>query len=152
MTTPRSRLLAILTVVAMLAIGTVAGVALERIVLHRRSDHRPRGGGGPLGVISDPVDTAGHNRMRAHIMKRITEDLSLTAPQAHAVDSIFARRELQLDSLRARVGPHLDSLRDQMRVSIDSVLTPDQRVKFAEQRKKFDARRKAGDGGRPPQN
>lgn len=151
MTTPRSRLLAILTVVAMLAIGTVAGVALERIVLHRRSGYRPRGGG-PLGVISEPVDTAAHNRMRARIMKRITEDLSLTTPQAHLVDSIFARHESQLDSLRARVGPQLDSLRDQMRVSIDSVLTPDQRVKFAETRKKFDARRKAGDGGGPPQN
>jgi hypothetical protein len=152
MTTPRSRVLAILTVVAMLAIGTVAGIALDRGVLRRRSDQRGGRGGGPLGMMGEPADTATRNRMRARIVKRISDELALTAVQSHSVDSIFARHELQLDALRSRVGPQLDSLRNQMRVSIDSVLTPDQRVNFADQRRKFDARRKAGDGGGPPRN
>jgi hypothetical protein len=155
MTTERSRAMAVLTVLAMLAVGVFIGVALDRGVLRQRTDPRfGRGGrgGGPFGFVNEPVDTAKRNQMRARIVKRFTEDLTLTPVQAHLVDSIFARRELQLDSLRSRVGPQLDSLRDQMRVSIDSVLTPEQRVKFAEQRKKFDARRKADDTDRRPPN
>ena len=155
MTTPRSRVMAILTVVATLAVGVFIGAALDRGVLHPRGDWRGgRGGrgGGPFGFVNEPVDTASRNRMRARIVKRITDDLSLSPTQAHAVDSIFARRELQLDSLRAHVGPQLDSLRAQMRLSIDAVLTPAQRVKFAEQRKKMDARRKADSDDRRPPN
>ena len=150
MTAPRSRLMATLTIVAMLAIGVFIGVALDRNLLPRRGDYRGRRDSGPFGMMSGPADTAIHNRMRARIMKRITEDLALTPSQAHSVDSIFSRRELQLDSLRARVGPQLDSLREQMRLSIDAILTPEQRIKFAEQRKKMDARRaeRSDDGAR----
>lgn len=148
MTIPRSRVMAVLTVLAVLMAGVAIGVALDRRLLHRRSDGRSGRSGrdGPFGMMSAPVDTASRNRMRARIIKRITGDLALTTVQAHAVDSIFARRELQLDALRARVAPQLDSLRDEMRAAIDSVLTPEQRVKFAEQRKRMDARRR-GDGG-----
>lgn len=151
MTTPRSRVMAVLTVLAMLGVGVAVGIAVDRSLLHRRGDVRTggrgsgRGGGNPFGYISEPVDTANRNRMRVHIVKRITDELALTSAQAGAVDAIFARRELQLDSLRARVGPQLDSLRDQMRASIDSVLTPAQRVQFAESRKRMDARRRGDD-------
>lgn len=149
MTSPRSRWMALLTVVAMLAVGVALGIGVERRVLHRRPDIRGgRGGGGPFGMINEPVDTASRHRMRARIVKRIADDLALTAAQSQAVDAMFARRELQLDSLRMRVGPQLDSLRDQMRASIDSVLTPEQRVKSAEQRRRMDERRRADDGQR----
>ncbi len=153
MTTPRSRLMALLTVAAVLAIGVVVGVVLDRRLLHRRSESGGgrsggRRDGGPFGVMSEPPDSASRARMRARIMTRMTSELTLTPVQAQAVESIFVRRELQLDSLRARVGPQLDSLRDQMRASMDSILTPEQRVKFAEQRRRMDARRR--DGGRDP--
>jgi hypothetical protein len=140
--------MAVLTVVAVFTIGVLLGVVLDRRLLHRRSGGSwsggRRDGGGPFGMMTAAPDTASRNRMRARIMKRITTEMALTPAQAHAVDSIFARRELQLDSLRARVGPQLDSLRDQMRASIDSVLTPEQRIKFAEQRRQMDARRRGG--------
>jgi Spy/CpxP family protein refolding chaperone len=147
-TAPGSRVLAVLTVVAMLAVGVFAGVAIDRTILHRRGDYRGggnRGGGsgGPFGMMTEPVDTASRNRMRARIVKHLTDDLTLNVSQAHSVDSIFARRELQLDSLRSRVGPQLDSLRDQMRASINAVLTPEQRTKFDAIRAKMDARHKA---------
>jgi len=148
MTTPRSRLMAVLTVVAILGIGVAVGIAVDRTVLRQYSDasrgsrHGGRGGGGPFGIMTEPVDTASRNRMRARIVKRITEDLTLTPAQATSVNAIFARRELQLDSLRSRVGPQLDSLRDHMRASIDSVLTAEQRVKFAAARTRMDARRR----------
>lgn len=153
MTTPRSRVMAVLTVVALLGIGLAAGMAVERTTPRRGSDSSSRGwrggggrGGSPFGMITEPVDTASRNRMRARIVKRIADDLTLTPSQATAIDAIFARRELQLDSLRARVGPQLDSLRDQMRAAMDSVLTPEQRVKFAETRRRMDSRRRDGDG------
>lgn len=158
MTTPRSRVMAVLTVVAMLAIGIVIGVVIDRRVLPRRMESRGgRGGGGgggnPFGMISEPVDTASRNRMRARIVKRITDDLTLTTAQAAAVDEIFARRELQLDSVRARLRPQLDSLRDQMRAAMDSVFTPEQRIKSAERLKRMDDwRKRGGDGGRPPRD
>ena len=150
MTTPRSRAMAVLTVLAMLTIGVLAGVALDRTALRRSRGNHPRGGG-PFGMITEAVDTAHRNRMRERIVKRFTDDLSLTPTQATAVNAIFARRELQLDSLRSRLGPQLDSLRQQMRLSIDSVLTADQRTKFTETSRKYDARRgESGGEGRPP--
>ena len=150
MTTPRSRTMAVLTVIAMLAIGIFAGIGLDRGVLRKRTDFRGGRGGGPLGAITDPVDTASRNRMRARIIKHITEDLTLTASQATSIEHVFARHEMQLDALRSHVGPQLDSLRNQLRASIDSVLTTEQRVKLAETRKKMDARRREGGGGGPP--
>jgi Spy/CpxP family protein refolding chaperone len=149
MTTPRSRTMAVLTVIAMLTIGVFAGVAIDRTLLKTPRDGRPRRGG-PFGMMTEPVDTANRNRMRERIVKHLTDDLTLTPTQATAVNAIFARRELQLDSLRSRVGPQLDSLRNQMRLSIDSVLTPEQRTKFAETRKKYDAHRRASGGDGPP--
>lgn len=150
MTTPRSRVMAVLTVLAMLGIGVALGIVADRTLLrHRPDDRGDRGGrggrGGPWGMMTEPVDTANRHRMRERIVKRITDQLALSPTQAAAVGGIFARRELQLDSLRARVGPQLDSLRDQMQASLDSVLTPAQRVTFAENRKKMDERRRASE-------
>ncbi|MDZ7632521.1 MAG: hypothetical protein U5K74_14525 [Gemmatimonadaceae bacterium] len=147
MTAPRSRVMAILTVVAVLAIGVALGVAIDRRLLPRR-DYRG-GRSGPFSAMNEPSDTATRNRMRARIVKRFTDDLALTPAQAAAIDGIFARRELQLDSIRNLVGPQLDSLRVHMRASIDSVLTPEQRVKSAEQRKRVEARWREGEGRRP---
>ncbi|MCC7055354.1 MAG: hypothetical protein IT355_18925 [Gemmatimonadaceae bacterium] len=154
MTTPRSTLMAVLTVVAVLCVGIVAGIGLDRSLLHRRADVRGsggggggggrRGGGGPFGIMDAPPDTASRNRMRARIVRRIADDLTLTPAQVKSVDSIFVVRERQLDTLRARVGPQLDSLRDQMRASIDSVLTPAQREKFATSRQRMEQRRRGG--------
>ncbi len=149
MTTPRSRAMAVLTVIAMLTIGVLAGVGIDRTLLKKPRDTRQRGGG-PFGMMTEPVDTANRNRMRERIVKHLTDDLSLTPTQATAVNAIFARRELQLDSLRLRVGPQLDSLRDHMRAAMDSVLTPEQRTKFAETRKKYEAHRRGGGGDGPP--
>ena len=150
MTTPRSRVMAVLTVLAMLGIGVALGIVADRTLLrHRPDDRGDRGGrggrGGPWGMMTEPVDTANRHRMRERIVRRITDQLALSPTQAAAVGGIFARRELQLDSLRARVGPQLDSLRDQMQASLDSVLTPAQRVTFAENRKKMDERRRASE-------
>jgi Spy/CpxP family protein refolding chaperone len=141
--------MAVLTVVAMLCIGMAGGILLDRTLLHRSAasgrNGRDRRGGGPFGMMTEPVDTASRTRMRGRIMKRITDDLSLTAAQATAVEAIFVRHEHQLDSVRTRVGPQLDSLRNAMRASMDSVLTPEQRVKLAETRKRMRERRRGDD-------
>ncbi len=149
MSAPRSRVMAVLTVLAALGVGVAIGIAVERTVLHRSGEPwrggRWRGGNGgrgaePFSMMTEPPDTASRHRMRGRIVKRITDDLALSASQSTAIDAIFVRRELQLDSLRARVGPQLDTLRDHMRASMDSVLTPTQRAKWAETRRRIDAR------------
>lgn len=151
MTTPRSRLMALLTVLAVLGVGVAIGVAVDRSLLRRQTDlsrQRRGGGGSPFGMIGESPDTAAQNRMRGRIVKRLTSQLTLTPAQAQQVDAIFATRERQLDSLRAHVGPRLDSLRDGMRLAIDSVLTPAQRVKATEMRAKWQERHRHGDDDR----
>jgi Spy/CpxP family protein refolding chaperone len=151
MTMPRSRVMAAITVFTMLCVGIAVGIAVDRSMLRRRfgGGGPGRGGmGGPFGMIgAEPPDSATRQRMRHRIISRMRSELDLTPAQERSVDSIFASRELQLDALRSRMRPALDSLRDQMRVAMDSVLTPVQRIKFAEQRKRMDARR--GGGRRP---
>ncbi len=150
MTTPRSKLMAALTLLGALCVGVAIGVGVERSMLHRRGAWRGgRGPSGPLGMMGEATDTASRHRFRGRIMKRMTDELALTAAQATSIETLFVRRERQLDSLRARVEPQLDSLRDQMRASIDSVLTPEQRTKFAEARRRMDQRRRSGSDGDP---
>jgi hypothetical protein len=149
MTAPRSRVMAAVTVVTMLCVGIAVGIAVDRSMLRRRFGGGPgRGGmGGPFGMIgAEPPDSATRHRMRQRIISRMRGELGLTPAQERSVDSIFASRELQLDALRNRMRPALDSLRDQMRIAMDSVLTPAQRIAFAEQRKRMDARWRGGDG------
>lgn len=146
MTAPRSRVMAVLTVLAMLGIGVAIGVASDRALMRRRWEGRgARGSGNPFGMIAGPVDTVARAETRARIVKRITADLTLSEPQVRAVDAMFRRRELQLDSIRLVLRPQMDAFRDQMRASMDSILTPEQRVKFAESRRRMDARRRAND-------
>jgi Spy/CpxP family protein refolding chaperone len=158
MTLPRSRMMAGLTVLAMLGIGIAIGIAVDRTMLHRGfgrggswgsngGGRSGRGDMGSLGMIGNSApDSAARQRYRARMIGRMREDLSLTPVQERAIDSIFVSREGQLEALRQRVRPPLDSLRDQLRVSIDAVLTPEQRTKFAEQRKRMDERRRDGGG------
>ena len=138
MTTPRSRIMALLTVLAVLGVGVAIGVAVDRSLLRRQSDrshdHRGgRGGGRSFGMMGDLQDTATRNRMRGRIVKRLTDELALTAVQVRQVDAIFATRERQLDTLRAHI-------------AIDSMLTPSQRVKATAMRARWqDRRRRGGD-------
>jgi hypothetical protein len=145
MSEPRSRQMALLTVLASVVLGIGAGVLLDRTVLHRRPPSRgPRGGGGMMAMLAERPDPATRARERQRIVGRITEELSLTPTQVAQVDRVFANREEQLDAIRVRIRPKLDSLRDAMRQSMDSVLTPEQRTKFAEIRRRMDARARDG--------
>lgn len=150
MTTPRSRLMALFTVLAVFGVGVAIGVAADRSLLRRQSDgsRERRGGGRPFSVMGEPQDTSARNRMRSRIVKRMTDELTLTPAQAQQVDAIFATNERQLDSLRAQVGPRLDSLRHGMQIAIDSVLTPAQRVKATAMRAKWRERHRHGAGDR----
>ena len=159
MTTPRSRVMALLTVLAVLGVGVAIGVAVDRSLLRRQSDrshdHRGgRGGGSSFGMMGDSQDTATRNRMRGRIVKRLTDELALTTAQVRQVDAIFATRERQLDTLRAHIEPRLDSLRDGMQLAIDSMLTPSQRVKATAMRARWQDRRRRGgdDRGRGSRN
>ena len=152
MTLPRSRLMATLTILAVLCLGTVIGVALDRTLLNRRPDNwrggGSRGGGppSPFGFLGNEApDSAERLRMRTRVIGRMRESLTLTDAQATALDSVFAHHESQLDSIRRLVRPRLDSLSAEMRAGTDGILTPEQRTKLTEIRKQRAERRRRAD-------
>jgi vacuolar-type H+-ATPase subunit E/Vma4 len=115
-------------------------------MLTRRFDGRGRGGP-PSFMGRDQPDSASRDRMRKRIISRMRDELALTAVQERSLDSVFQTHERQLDVVRGRVRPSLDSLRDQMRAGVDSALTPEQRVKLTESRKRREAERSRGGRG-----
>jgi Spy/CpxP family protein refolding chaperone len=147
MTGTRSRLMAVVTVLASVAFGVGIGILLDRTVLGRRPPFRG-GRGGFVSMMTEAPDPAARERERQRIVARMTDELALTPAQATRVTALFLARETQLDSVRLRVRPQLDSLRDAMRASMDSVLTAEQRAKFAELRKRMEQRSRRGGG--PP--
>lgn len=62
------------------------------------------------------------------------EELGLDATQRARVNSVFARRRVQIDSFWSGPGRSLRSIMDSTRQEVRSVLTPEQRAKFDRRR------------------
>ena len=79
------------------------------------------------------------------------EDIGITAQQRPALDSILDDRNCRMDSVVKTVQPALDSIKAASRVTMDRLMTPDQRARL-ETRRKDDAARHAADRKRlkPP--
>jgi hypothetical protein len=76
------------------------------------------------------------------------EDLGLDSLQRVLVDSVFARRRVQIDSFWKGPGRALRAIMDSTRQEVRSVLTPEQRAKF--DRRHMEGRpRHPGDAGPP---
>ena len=74
------------------------------------------------------------------------EELGLDSLQRARVDSVFARRRVQVDSFWNGPGRPLRAIMDSTRQEVRSVLTPEQRVKF--DRRHMEGRpRHPGDAG-----
>jgi hypothetical protein len=129
---------AIAVVVLLLAVivGGLAGVAVDRHLLLRRmfrpgwerfEGHRP------------PRDREFRNRF--------AREVGLSPAQQVRIDSIMDRQARELRLVRSKVQPELDSIILRTRRQLDSVLTPEQRTKAEEIRRK---RREGAPGGPPP--
>lgn len=122
---PRGALLAALVLLLALFVGGMAGVALDRHVLLPRmfrpgSQHFP--GRWP------PRDREFRNRF--------AKEVGLSAEQQTRIDSIMDRQGRELRAVRSKVQPQLDSIIGRTRRELDSVLTPAQRKKAEEIRRR----------------
>jgi Spy/CpxP family protein refolding chaperone len=124
---PRGRggkgpLLAALVLLLALIVGGLAGVALDRHLLLRRGFH------GGFDHHRPPRDREFRNRF--------AKEVGLSPEQQTRIDSIMDRQSRELRAVRRTVQPQLDSIIGRTRRALDSVLTPEQRQKAQEIRRR----------------
>jgi Spy/CpxP family protein refolding chaperone len=134
---PRGRLLATVVLLLVALAGGLAGIALDRRVLLPRL-FGPRFEHG-----------LGHHPPR-EFRKRLARELGLTAEQQTRIDSIMSRQGQELRAIRRGVQPQLDSIISRTRRELDSVLTPEQREKAQEIRRRHPRPPGLFQGGPPP--
>ena len=100
-----------------------AGMITEAWVWRLRTQHMHSfatpGGRPPFGAERD---------------RHFGEDLGLDAVQRAHVDSIFARRRVEIDSFWKGPGKSLRAIMDSTRQDVRNVLTPEQRARFDRRR------------------
>ena len=109
---PRSRLGAVGLLVAALSLGAlVGGIAVSA------AEHRD---GGPVA----------HQHGRDGFMARLTEELTLSAPQQDSIRAVLDRHRPAMDSMWQEVRPRFDSVRAIMRGEIRAQLSAEQQSKY----------------------
>jgi Spy/CpxP family protein refolding chaperone len=118
--------MAVLVLALATLVGALGGIAFDRLVLLPRMFHRP---GFEHGMRRpQPRDREFRNRF--------ARELGLTPEQQTRIDTIMDRQGRELRAVRGRVQPQLDSIIQRTRNELDAVLTPDQREKAAEIRRR----------------
>jgi len=147
---------ATLAMAAMFAFGILAGVALDRHLLHGRSGGRDRRDGPrfvpgmsmPSGQRPGPAE---RDSMRSRANAEFARTLGLTPAQAAAVDSVMTHDFNEVNGLREEMRPRIEAIIATTRQRIDSVLTPAQREKYhallADQQQRMQRRERGGPGG-----
>jgi hypothetical protein len=128
----RSRIAVGLLLVMVFAAGMISDAWVRRVRM--RHVHSSMEGGRPqFGAERD---------------RYFGEELGLDSLQRKRVDSVFARRRVQIDSFWKGPGRSLRAIMDSTRQEVRSVLTPEQREKF--ERRRMEGRpRHPGDAGPP---
>ncbi len=123
---PGGRLLAVLVLLLVAVAGGLAGVAIDRRVLQPRKFEGHRFEHGP--GLHGPRDREFRNRF--------ARELGLSPDQQTRIDSIMEHQGHELRAIRHQVQPQLDSIVSRTRRQLDSVLTPEQRKKAQEIRRR----------------
>lgn len=109
---PRSRLGAVVLLVAAMSFGAlIGGIAVSA------AEHRS---GGP----------ATHRHGRDGVMARLTEELELTSAQQDSIRSVLDRHRPEMDSMWQEVRPRFDSVRTIMRGEIRAQLSAEQQTRY----------------------
>lgn len=154
----RPGVIATLVMIAVFAFGVVAGVALDRHLVHERMGGRDRRDGlrfVPGMSMSGGARTSpsGSDAMRRRGNEEFARALGLTPAQAAAVDSVMAQDFRSVDALREGMRPQIEAIIAGSRQRIDSLLTPAQRDKYhallAEQQRQQQQRLQRRDRGGP---
>jgi hypothetical protein len=107
-------------------ISGLAGAAIGRITMVRR-----------LGPLSAFIINGPHTAADAHnLAARLGRRLDLTPDQEHQVDTIIAHRLTEVGAIRDQVNNQLMAIIVAGQTEIDSVLTPPQRAKFLDMRRR----------------
>jgi hypothetical protein len=123
---PRAGVGVIVLAIVVIASG-LAGAAIERYMIVARL-----GPLRPFVMSSDPMSPADAHRVASHV----ADELDLSADQQGQVEAIIARRMADLRGMRGQVRTQLLAMIDSTMTEIDNLLTPAQRVKFLEMRRK----------------
>lgn len=109
------------------------------------------------GAATSTVDRRAHRRehpagQRPGYVDRLATDLGLSESQRDSVQQVLERHQPAMDSLWATVrlqfGPQFQSERQLIRNEISTLLTPEQRAKYAELQRQDSLRRAEGDRSR----
>ncbi|HEV7427028.1 MAG TPA: hypothetical protein VGQ46_11730 [Thermoanaerobaculia bacterium] len=123
-----TRAAAIAVIVVAFIAGILAGVAGDHLYLIRSGRLSPR-----------------HSTSRfstAHMTDRLTKELDLTPQQKTQVQQIIERHRAKIDATMASVRPQVRQELDATNAEIETVLTPEQKTKFADLRMRIGARRR----------
>jgi Spy/CpxP family protein refolding chaperone len=121
-----TRTAAIAVVVVAFLAGILAGVAGDHLYLIHSGRLSPR-----------------HGRFSAARMTdRLTHELSLSPQQKTQVQQIIERHRAKIDATMAAVRPQVRQELDATNAEIETVLTPEQKTKFANLRMRVGARRR----------
>ena len=150
----RPGLVATLAMAAVFAFGVLAGVALDRHLLHgRRADRDHREGPRFVPGMTMPgprAEPAARDSMRQRANAEFARALGLTPAQATAVDSVMTQDFRSVNALRVDMRPRIEAIIAGTRQRIDSLLTPAQREKYhallAEQQQRMERRQRDGGG------
>ena len=118
-------LLSGLLLVATLVAGIVAGLALDRIILVRQHRLLPREG---LRFVT------------SRVVKRLDRELTLSPEQEKAVTAILERHRQAVENSWKEVQPRMRQEIDKANGEIEGVLSSDQKIRFAELRKRWNGR------------
>jgi Spy/CpxP family protein refolding chaperone len=119
------RVAAVVLLLAVIA-GGLAGIALDRLLLLPGPYRGSRFEHGP----------GRHPPHDREFRRRFAGEVGLSAQQQARIDSIMDRQGRELRTIRRQVQPQLDSIVSRTRRELDSILTPEQRQKAAEIRRR----------------
>jgi hypothetical protein len=136
----KSRLAAVLLVIAVFVLGIALGVLGTHFegyrVFGNNVVRRPRPDRSP----------AAQQHERQAKVEQLTKDLSLTSDQQQKLDSVLTQMSATYAGIHQQFGGQMDQARKQGRDSIRAILTPDQAAKFDEMMRKMDEDRKKAQG------
>jgi hypothetical protein len=115
----RSRIAVGLLLLMVFAAGMITEAWIWRLRMQHVHSFATPGGRAPFGAERD---------------RHFGEDLGLDAAQRAHVDSIFARRRVEIDSFWKGPGKSLRAIMDSTRQDVRNVLTPEQRARFDKRR------------------
>jgi Spy/CpxP family protein refolding chaperone len=133
------KLLIILSLIVVFAIGVAAGILGEKYLVHKRYPQRE----GPRDRQSPHFPT----------IETMAKELQLTQEQQDKIREIFKRNDDRLKELRGSLHQRLEEMRTLLKGEIDGVLTAEQRQKFEamiesyllQRKKEFERRRGSGE-------